>query len=112
MSAKKRSVIEAATRLFADEGYHAVGVDRIAEQSGVAKMTMYKHFPSKEALVCEVLTACMNDAQHSLEEWVMHKSGAMARLQAVFSWQARLLKKPDNRSTLFIGAISEYHGEK
>lgn len=111
MSTKRLAVIEAATRLFADEGYHAVGVDRIAEHSGVAKMTMYKHFPSKEALVCEVLTTSMNESQQSLEEWVMHESGVMARLQAVFSWQARRLKNRDDGSTLFIGAISEYHSE-
>lgn len=111
-SAKKLAIIEAATRLFADEGYHAVGVDRIVEESGVAKMTMYKHFSSKEELVCEVLTAYMNEAQQSLEQWVMKKSGAMARLQAVFAWQARIIKKSGSRSALFIGAISEFHAEE
>jgi len=112
MSVKKQALLETAARLFADEGYHAVGVDRIAEQSGVAKMTMYKHFASKEQLVFEVLNLNMEEAQQSLEEWVMKKVGAMQRLQAVFAWQARVLKTQGNRSTLFIGAISEYHAEQ
>lgn len=112
MSVKKQALIETAARLFASEGYHAVGVDRIAEQSGVAKMTMYKHFASKEQLVFEVLNQSMEEAQQSLEEWVMKKSGAMQRLQAVFAWQARIAKAQGTRSTLFIGAISEYHAER
>lgn len=109
MSVKKQALMETAARLFANEGYHAVGVDRIAEQSGVAKMTMYKHFASKEQLVFEVLNQSMEEAHQSLEEWVMKKSGAMQRLQAVFAWQARVVKSQGSRSTLFIGAISEYH---
>lgn len=112
MSVKKQALIDTAARLFATEGYHAVGVDRIAEESGVAKMTMYNHFSSKEALVFEVLLQSMEQAQQSLEQWVMKKSGAMQRLQAVFAWQARVLKTPGHQSTLFIGAISEYHAER
>lgn len=112
MSTKKQALIEAAARLFANEGYHAVGVDRIAEESGVAKMTMYNHFSSKEELVVEVLNQSMEEAQQSLEQWVMKKSGTMQRLHAVLAWQMRMLKTPGNRSALFIGAISEYHAER
>lgn len=112
MSIKKQALMDAAARLFATEGYHAVGVDRIAEESGVAKMTMYKHFSSKEQLVFEVLQQSMEESQLSLEQWVMKKSGTMQRLHAVFAWQARVLKTPGNRSTLFIGAISEYRAEQ
>lgn len=41
--------------LFAAEGYHAVGIDRILAVSGVAKATLYAHFRSKEALIVAVL---------------------------------------------------------
>lgn len=47
-------ILEAAARLFYEEGIHATGVDRVVAEAGVAKMTLYKHFPSKEALVLEV----------------------------------------------------------
>jgi len=47
MSDKRQLVLETALTLFRAHGYHAVGIDRVLAESGVAKMTMYKYFPSK-----------------------------------------------------------------
>ena len=47
-------LVEAACEVFAAEGYR-VGVDRIAAQAGVAKQTLYNHFPSKADLFAEVI---------------------------------------------------------
>src|SRR5947207_4781212 len=44
-------VLETAARLFYAEGVHAVGIDRIIAEAGVAKATFYHHFPSKDDLV-------------------------------------------------------------
>jgi AcrR family transcriptional regulator len=41
--------------LFYRDGYHATGIDRILADAGVAKMTLYKHFRSKEELILAVL---------------------------------------------------------
>ena len=51
VSPARRRLLETATRLFYAEGIHAVGIDRIIAEAGVAKATFYKHFPSKDALV-------------------------------------------------------------
>lgn len=48
-------VFETAARLFFQHGYQAVGVDRIAAESGVGKMTLYRHFPSKDDLILAYL---------------------------------------------------------
>ncbi len=53
--AKRDDILATATRLFGEHGYHAVGVDRIRDEAEVSKMTLYHHFPSKEALVEAVL---------------------------------------------------------
>ena len=55
MKEKRQILIDTATRLFSQDGYHAVGIDRILAEAGVAKMTLYKYFPSKKELVVEVL---------------------------------------------------------
>ncbi|GEM_PF-2639875 len=47
-------LLQAACEVFAAEGYR-VGVDRIAAQAGVAKQTLYNHFPSKADLFAEVI---------------------------------------------------------
>jgi AcrR family transcriptional regulator len=50
-SAARRRLLDTATRLFYAGGIHAVGIDRIIAEAGVAKATFYKHFPSKDELV-------------------------------------------------------------
>ena len=50
-SPARRRLLDTATRLFYAEGIHAVGIDRIIAEAGIAKATFYNHFPSKEDLV-------------------------------------------------------------
>ncbi len=50
-SPARRRLLDTATRLFYAEGIHAVGIDRIIAEAGVAKATFYNHFPSKDDLV-------------------------------------------------------------
>lgn len=47
--------METADRLFYEEGIRAVGIDRIIAEAEVAKMSLYKHFPSKDDLIVAVL---------------------------------------------------------
>ncbi|HIB63664.1 MAG TPA: TetR/AcrR family transcriptional regulator, partial [Phycisphaerales bacterium] len=49
-SNRKQHLVETALKLFYQEGFHSTGIDKILAASGVAKMTLYKHFPSKDDL--------------------------------------------------------------
>ncbi len=51
----RQRVLETADRLFYAGGVRAVGIDRIIAESGVAKMTLYAHFRSKDDLILAVL---------------------------------------------------------
>lgn len=55
VSSARERLVEAASILFYRFGYQAVGVDRIVSDSGVAKMTLYRHFASKDDLIVEYL---------------------------------------------------------
>jgi AcrR family transcriptional regulator len=50
-SAARERILAAAGRLFYDEGIHAVGVERVLTEADVTRVTFYRHFPSKDALI-------------------------------------------------------------
>ena len=51
----RERILDTAYALFARRGIRDVGVDEIIERAGVAKATLYRHFPSKDALVLAFL---------------------------------------------------------
>jgi AcrR family transcriptional regulator len=61
----RRRILDAAATLFDAHGFHAVGVDLVIEQAGVAKTTLYRHFPSKDDLI----VAYLQDANARFWSW-------------------------------------------
>ncbi|MEN0083329.1 MAG: TetR/AcrR family transcriptional regulator [Leifsonia sp.] len=51
----RERVLDAAARLFVREGVNAVGVDRLAQEAGVSKRSIYQHFDGKDAIVATML---------------------------------------------------------
>ncbi|QYC40496.1 Biofilm operon icaADBC HTH-type negative transcriptional regulator IcaR [Nonomuraea coxensis DSM 45129] len=49
----RRRIAEVALRLFDERGYDAVTVNEVAEAAGVAKVTLFSYFPTKECLVTD-----------------------------------------------------------
>lgn len=54
-SAARDRILATADRLFYNEGIHAVGVNRIVAESAVTRVTLYRHFPSKDDLISAYL---------------------------------------------------------
>jgi len=56
MAVRKRDhLLAVAQRMFCVSGFHAIGVDAILDEAGVARMTLYKNFKSKEDLIVATL---------------------------------------------------------
>ncbi|CUS03358.2 Transcriptional regulator, TetR family [Candidatus Promineifilum breve] len=53
--APKDQLFQTAAQLFYRHGYRATGVDTIAAESGIGKMTLYRHYPSKDDLIVAYL---------------------------------------------------------
>ncbi|MGC0420814.1 TetR/AcrR family transcriptional regulator [Embleya sp. AB8] len=53
-AATRQAIADAALRLFLERGYDDVGIREIAEAADVSTATLFKHFPSKEALVFDL----------------------------------------------------------
>ncbi|MDP1579740.1 MAG: TetR/AcrR family transcriptional regulator [Candidatus Didemnitutus sp.] len=111
-SAKREHLLDVARGLFARQGYHAVGIDTVLAEAGVAKMTLYKHFPSKEALIAAVLERRAAEIVSEIEAKVSRaRGGAAGRVLAVFDWLDDWFRSPGFHGCLFIKAASEYPEE-
>ena len=62
---KRQAILDAAFRVFAEQGYDQAGVDTIAAEAGVAKATIYNHFGDKQSLLREIIAA---EADRALAE--------------------------------------------
>ena len=106
-SARER-ILDAASVSFYRQGIRAVGVDSVIADAGVAKATLYRHFPSKDALVLAFLER--RDAR-----WRAWFVDAVERLSpdpsgrplAVFDALAEWFASDDFRGCAFLNAAAE-----
>ena len=54
----KASIVEACAELISEEGFSGVSIEAVAARSGAAKTTIYRHWPSREALLIEAFGVC------------------------------------------------------
>jgi AcrR family transcriptional regulator len=81
----RRRIDEAAYRLFSRNGIRGVGVDTICAKSGVAKMTLYRHYPAKEDLALSFLRQRTQLFSRPWQQDVQRRAHSpRARLLAVF----------------------------
>ena len=81
-SLKRDTLLDTAERLFYAEGFHATGIDRVINEAGVARMTLYNHFASKEALIEAVLER-PRSGREVAEQTDMSRSTAFRRLNTL-----------------------------
>lgn len=100
-------ILQTAHDLFYRDGIRATGIDRVIAESGVTKVTFYRHFPSKNDLVRAFL-----DYRH--ERWMawfrdtLVRHGNTARsLPAVL---AEWLRSPGFRGCAFLNSVAELGG--
>jgi AcrR family transcriptional regulator len=101
-------VLDAAGRLFYEQGIHATGVEAIAEAAGVTKKTIYDRFGSKDALVAAYLTARAD----RWREWLLAALAEVPpdpekRLLATFDALGDWLRREERRGCGFVNARAE-----
>src|SRR5436305_7973554 len=91
MATRKRDhLVAVAQKMFCQSGFHAVGIDAILEDAGVARMTLYKNFCSKEELILAALK----------------REDVMFRQWLVSSVEGRS-EQPEDRILAIFGALRE-----
>jgi AcrR family transcriptional regulator len=107
----RERILEAAYALFAHQGTRPVGVDAIIEKSGVAKMTLYRHFKSKQDLVLAFLDrrAVLWTEGWLIREVTTRASEPRDQLLAIFDAYHDWFQKEDFEGCSFIRVLLEYH---
>jgi AcrR family transcriptional regulator len=105
-SARER-LLAAAGDLFYAEGINTVGIDRIIEQAGVAKASLYDTFGSKEELIRAYLADRAAARQARLEAWLERYKSPRDRILGVFDFLADAVAQPTFRGCYFQRADAE-----
>lgn len=59
LQAREEAIVQTANRLLAEKGFESMTVDEVAAAVGIAKASLYKHFPSKEDLAAAAMVRIM-----------------------------------------------------
>jgi AcrR family transcriptional regulator len=107
-SSPRDRLLETAGALFQRYGFQAVGIDRILAESGVAKMTLYRYFASKD----EMIAAYLERADAQFWSWAnaaMEKAPTpKAKLIAFFEAVGDLASSPECLGCVFQGAAMAF----
>ena len=101
-------IVGTARNLFHEFGFRGVGVDTIAEEAGTNKMTLYRHFESKDRLVAEYLRSLSEQADAVWGELARKYPGdPLAQLQAWIEGLCKVLSHSSERGCALANAAVE-----
>lgn len=108
-SARDR-ILDTAARLFYRDGYRGTGIDRIIAESGVAKMSLYRHFPSKNDLIVAYLERRHDYWMGWFRDAVTRRLAARGNLDVMADALGEWFATEDFRGCSFINMIAEAGG--
>ncbi|MFF0709412.1 MULTISPECIES: TetR/AcrR family transcriptional regulator [Gordonia] len=89
-SARRRQLLDAASEIFVERGYHSAGMDEIAVHAGVSKPVLYQHFPSKLDLYIAVVDShaekLVTDVNNALLTTTDNRQRVRAAVAAFFNF--------------------------
>lgn len=109
MTEVRERLLDAAEKLIYRHGVHGVGIDTILAEAGAAKMSLYKHFDGKEALVVAMLER-RHDAWMA---WFLERTAELSRraggpVPAMFDALGEWFMRRDFHGCSFINCASEF----
>lgn len=100
-------ILNAAERLFYEEGIQSVGIDRILKESGVAMNTLYKYFPSKDVLVEQYLKNRDIRWRKWFNSYIHSQASPKENILSLFDALNDWFHESDFRGCSFINAAGE-----
>ena len=104
----RERILSVARDLFYQRGIRAVGVEEIADAAGTNKMTLYRHFASKDELIAECLRASAEEANAGWDKIsAAHKGNPRAELSAWLASMADHILAADGHGCALANAAVE-----
>jgi len=103
----KARILLAADDLFYNEGIHAVGIDRVIAQAGVAKGSLYYSFAGKDDLIRAYLAHRHGMWAERISAGIAEHADPRDRILAVYDVLGALFAQPDYRGCAFVNATAE-----
>ena len=89
LAAREEAIVQAVNRLLAEKGFDLMTVDEVAANVGIAKASLYKHFPSKEDLAAAAMVRVLGLALAFLTS-LPPDAPPLQQLKALVRWMLRL----------------------
>jgi AcrR family transcriptional regulator len=104
----RERILVTAHDLFYRDGIRATGIDRVIAQAKVTKVTFYRHYPSKHALIREYLAYRHERWMHWLRSTLeRHTASGRPPMQALLETFEEWWSSPDYRGCAFINSAAE-----
>ena len=106
LEAREDAIIQSVNRLLSEKGFDAMTVDEVANEVGIAKASLYKHFASKEDLACAAMVKVMQKAQIFVRDCQAQSIAPLDKIKQVARWtmalqlQGQMPSLPSQNSSL------------
>src|SRR5690242_21926410 len=86
-SGVKERILDTASRLFYDQGYHVTGINQIIEEADIARASLYNHFASKTELLLAYLDRTHEEWFAELDRYLADFPAPKEKLLALFDFR-------------------------
>ena len=92
-SAVKERILDTASRLFYNQGYHSTGINQIIDEADIARASLYNHFPSKTDLLLAYLDQTHTEWFAELDAYLSPMTTAREKLLGLFDYRIQRQRK-------------------
>ncbi len=89
---RENAIVDATTNLLAKKGFEMMTMDEVAAEVGIAKASLYKHFPSKEALAAAAMIRLLENTL-AFVRGLSSEQAALDQLKSVLQWALEIRMK-------------------
>jgi AcrR family transcriptional regulator len=95
IAARRNQILDAATKVFAEKGFHPTTIKDIAREAGIADGTIYIYFENKTALMLSILDR-MNESDQRVEDFSRFTEGDFRSFMKAYLRHRLMVLKADN----------------